>query len=97
MTSTSENNDIQNICKIISAWEQDGGETFKEFLQLNISNPMHAVKVLNTCKCCERHKKNRPSKLEKINEMPGSPYQFNKSCSCQCRHLSRFICRAFID
>ena len=101
-TDPKNENIMQEIFAMDDYWVrahdcEDPNDTFEQYIQLNLSNPMNAVKVLDTCKCCERHQKNRPHKLGKINEMPGSPYHFNKSCTCQCRHLSRFICRAFID
>ena len=103
--NSNKKNDIiiKEMIALSNLWKrplccQDPNNTFEEYIRLNISNPMNAVRVLDTCKCCERHQKNRPHKLKKWKEFPGSPYNFNNYyCSCQCRQLSRFICRAFID
>lgn len=53
------------------------------------------IETLNTCNCCERHQKNKPSKLEKYFETPFKNGGNKKyPCNCKCRQLSRFICRA---
>ena len=52
------------------------------------------IQTLNTCFCCERHQKDKPSKLEKYYETTfknGGQIQY--PCNCKCRQLSRFICR----
>tara|TARA_B110000483_G_C17661887_1_gene338413 strand:+ start:41 stop:475 length:435 start_codon:yes stop_codon:yes gene_type:complete len=58
--------------------------------------------TLNTCNCCDRHQKKKPS-LEQyltgfIPEYPSSSnnnQQYN--CICRCRNISRDICRAQND
>ena len=64
-----------------------------------------AFAILNKCKCCERHKQNRPKKFEiwdknneQQNPLPKSKsieLQFSEldACGCDCRHLSRWLCR----
>lgn len=62
-----------------------------------------AFTILNQCKCCERHRQNRPKKFEiwdKNNQqhsiIPKSIEQQIANlndCSCDCRHLSRWLCR----
>lgn len=61
-----------------------------------------AVAILNCCKCCERHQ-NKPPKFELWTENDF----FNDTnvkhgleqakqleiCSCDCRHLTRWLCR----
>ena len=103
--NSNEKNDIiiKEMIYMANLWKrslccQDPNNTFEEYIRLNISNPMNAVKILDTCKCCERHQKKRPHQLKKWKEFPSTPYKFNNYyCTCQCRQLSRFICRAFID
>ena len=64
-----------------------------------------AFSILNNCKCCERHQQNRPKKFEiwnknneqqeplpKIKSKELQISQLN-ACSCDCRHLSRWLCR----
>jgi len=61
------------------------------------------VVVLSKCNCCERHKLNKPKKhlYWKKGE---NPYPFHNKqpidiinnlsqCSCDCRHLTRWLCR----
>jgi len=49
---------------------------------------------LSECNCCERHKTNRPTTFIPWYEIPRTNYgYFNYSCSCECRHISRYICR----
>lgn len=53
------------------------------------------IETLNTCYCCERHQKDKPTKLEKYFETPlQNGGQETYPCNCKCRQLSRFICRA---
>lgn len=50
---------------------------------------------LNTCKCCTKHQNGRPKKLTPW--VGTNPYRkrliSRKKCTCNCRHLARFICR----
>lgn len=59
-----------------------------------ISNE-EVVKTLSLCNCCERHKIDKPKLLA-----PWVDTQFHgiqeRNCSCNCRHLSRFICREIV-
>ena len=48
--------------------------------------------TLNKCNCCERHKTNRPKAFESWVDTPFRGTQ-DTTCSCECRHLARFICR----
>ena len=87
---------IEDYTALMNAW--DLKYTFEDFLVLNVSNPIHAVKVLDTCKCCERHQRCRPKELKKYFEEPSRPKTAEIIfCDCPCRHLSRFICRTFVD
>lgn len=51
---------------------------------------------LNACKCCTKHQINKPNIIE-----PWVDTEFHGTqdiqCSCPCRHLARFICRAIND
>ena len=65
--------------------------------------PIGAVAILNQCNCCERHKVDKPYKYELWSEKnyadgatvkDGSVQARNiQDCSCDCRHLSRWLCR----
>ena len=50
------------------------------------------IDTLNMCNCCERHQINKPSKFDVWYETPFN-YTQNTSCVCECRFLSRAICR----
>jgi hypothetical protein len=52
--------------------------------------------LVSTCKCCSRHQKNRPNKLDVYfdTEMNLEEKNYSCGCICPCRHLSRFICRS---
>ena len=64
-----------------------------------------AFAILNKCKCCERHKQNRPKKFEiwdinnkqqdQLPKIKSRELQFSQldACACDCRHLSRWLCR----
>lgn len=59
--------------------------------------------ILNQCKCCERHRENRPKKFEiwdKNNQNQNATQKSRElqianlnECACDCRHLSRWLCR----
>ena len=59
-----------------------------------ISNE-EVVKTLSMCNCCARHKIDRPKTLATWVDTPFHDRQ-GTNCSCNCRHLSRFICRDII-
>lgn len=53
------------------------------------------IDFLYRCNCCERHRINKPFIFFKWVD---TPFNFNKpsyNCKCNCRHISRFICRQF--
>lgn len=48
------------------------------------------------CDCCERHRKNKPTKFEPWIE--ATPIlKKDKGCQCDCRHNARLVCRCHID
>lgn len=60
--------------------------------------PNHgAFNFLRDCKCCFTHQINKPTVLVKWTDHYGGLVpnynQEEKSCKCDCRHLSRMICR----
>lgn len=56
-----------------------------------------AFKFLQGCKCCFSHQIKRPKSLKKGNEVsysfPVNSGKIQKNCKCDCRHLSRWMCR----
>ena len=80
-------------------WSQlAGNSTYEEFLRTVIKNPEEAIKILDACTCCTDHPFNRPKKLSIWKETSFANTQTSekgRDCTCRCRHLSRFICRAF--
>ena len=52
------------------------------------------LNFLNMCNCCERHKINKPFVFTFWNETPFNNTH-NYNCDCDCRHVSRFICRLY--
>ena len=70
--------------------------SYNIFYANKILNNDDIIKILNLCKCCERHRNKKPKKFEKYKETEFSNaniLQINSRCSCNCRHLCRFICR----
>ncbi len=49
--------------------------------------------ILQTCRCCDRHQNRKPSTIYGWHEYPITD-SYDDSCECNCRHLSRHICRA---
>ena len=60
---------------------------------VNFDDAERYLCLLNACRCCDRHQDRKPSKIIGRDEYPISDL-FNNSCDCNCRHLSRHICRA---
>jgi len=55
--------------------------------------------LVSNCKCCSRHQKNRPTKLDIYIDTESNfdrPNNCSSACMCSCRHLSRFICRSLV-
>lgn len=48
---------------------------------------------LANCDCCERHQVNKPTVFSAWHETPFHFTQGTHPCMCNCRHVSRFICR----
>ena len=70
----------------------------------NNSTPEEAIKKYSKCDCCYSHKNNKPHKLivwEELNIGHANILISNKDinnvrkCYCNCRHMSRFICRKY--
>ena len=54
------------------------------------------LNTLNKCQCCDRHQISRPKTMSLwidtyINDDP----DYERDCTCPCRHYSRMICRQF--
>lgn len=69
-----------------------------------IDDPEYICKILSKCRCCERHMSCRPKHFEdnpdlihlkskKLNFNLDEEFEEYNSCSCRCRHDSRFIIR----
>lgn len=62
------------------------GNTFQEKLN-----------YLSNCNCCQRHQINKPRVFSTWYDTPFNDYSYNRQCMCDCRHISRFICRQTED
>ena len=58
----------------------------------NIEDAEKELFILSKCHCCSRHMINKPKILNPWIELPFHGTQ-HTSCSCNCRHIARFICR----
>jgi len=65
------------------------------FYKNKILDQSSVLTTLNACKCCERHQINKPKNLSYVDDSHWGQYNLYKTnnCKCNCRHLSRFICR----
>lgn len=59
------------------------------------------IHSMNSCRCCERHQQHHPTvdefKTGYVPPYPTSTYDAAIMCRCNCRHLSRLICREIND
>ena len=70
-----------------------GMYNYSLFYKNRIMRKKEALKILNMCKCCERHQINRPNVLKKWIDTDMNFIQ-DSICECDCRHLARHICRS---
>lgn len=49
------------------------------------------LKKYSECNCCEKHKKDRPTRWDPMIELPFKGTQ-DRVCSCPCRHNARLLC-----
>jgi hypothetical protein len=47
---------------------------------------------LTNCNCCTRHFNNKPMTLSDYHSYPHT-HSWNNTCKCNCRHLTRWICK----
>ena len=65
------------------------------------SEPEHSINILSKCDCCIRHNTNKPESLswEKMwagtFTRDGVKHYSCATCTCPCRHYSRWIIRTF--
>jgi hypothetical protein len=57
----------------------------------------HKLNNLANCNCCQRHQVNKPTVFTAWFETPCHDIQASHSCTCNCRHVARFICRQADD
>ena len=57
----------------------------------------NTLNILSKCKCCSVHNHNKPTIFQPWFEMTYKPDVKGKNCYCNCRHVSRFICRLSTD
>ena len=92
---------INHINKIYQIDRNYGDDFLDIILELTSQDErIDIIKILNTCNCCSRHKKNKPSVDDFINGfVPGYQvkYQNNHQCKCKCRSFCRDLCRAEND
>ena len=69
---------------------------FSIFYKNKILKREDVFKTLTLCNCCPRHQINKPKTLQKWINTEFHETQ-DTDCDCQCRHLSRFICREIED
>lgn len=61
---------------------------------------INMINVLNSCNCCNEHKKNKPTLEQYLNGYVPNyncKYQKLKKCKCKCRSFCRNLCRAQND
>lgn len=74
---------IRNLDSILQQMLHDViGETYQDKLN-----------HLANCNCCQRHQINKPTIFQPWTETSINISQNIYSCSCNCRHVARFICR----
>ena len=78
-------------------------DDFYDILINNITEEerINMIKILNKCKCCKKHNKNKPTIKQYLNGyVPHYSLTNNLNnlkCNCSCRHYIRHICRAKND
>lgn len=70
-----------------------GAKNYRLFYNNNILSNREILNTFNACKCCSRHKINKPHSLAPWNDTVTNMNRENHKCECECRHMARFICR----
>ena len=65
---------------------------YRIFYRNKILNNKDILNTFASCKCCPRHQINKPTTLNTWEDTAVSLTQ-HTTCVCDCRHLSRWICR----
>tara|TARA_B100001093_G_scaffold466030_1_gene484146 strand:+ start:45 stop:512 length:468 start_codon:yes stop_codon:yes gene_type:complete len=71
-----------------------GMYNYSLFYKNRIMHKEETLKILNMCKCCERHQIKRPKTLTKWVDIELNNNWQHHICECECRHLARYICRS---
>lgn len=88
---------VRNISNMINfaAYNCQLGPSVKQygvFYRNKILNNRDILNTFASCKCCSRHQINKPTSLNTWRDLT-IPFSQDTSCKCDCRHLSRWICR----
>lgn len=92
-------NKVKNIFKMVQFAHHDchlgvGINNYSLFYKNKVLKNHEVLSTLNACNCCKIHQINKPKMMEIWVETEFNDTRKNRQCSCPCRHLARFICRA---
>jgi len=89
------------INKIYQINRNYGDDFYDVIMELtSYEERINMIKILNTCNCCSRHKKNKPSIDDFLDGFVPDyqvKYQNIHQCVCKCRSFIRDLCRAQND
>ena len=92
---------FRQINEVNTTYENlNGFVSYPQLLNEAFPNPNKIINILNKCDCCIRHQNKRPNNVNDLNtesllDIPGEGWaNNNNTCNCQCRHVSRWLCRA---
>jgi hypothetical protein len=75
------------------------GDSINELLNQKIvkkTTLTDLIEYLYLCDCCIRHQENKPAYFGPLKNLPMT-YDDTNTCRCDCRHISRIICRQHND
>lgn len=75
-----------------------GGNTLNFFdSKLDSDKKKDVIDFLNGlyyCDCCDRHQLNKPVLFKKWIDNDRQNNEYDYTCTCDCRHTARMVCRA---
>jgi hypothetical protein len=86
---------FKHILRIYKNQDSDTYISWFSLLKNNFTTQQsnNFIKQLYDCKCCKRHQSKKPTNVNDNFCFPINEQDKNYSCKCNCRHLSRFLCR----
>lgn len=90
-----------SYCKkyILKIYKNQDGDNYMPLLKNNFTTQqsINFIKQLYHCNCCRRHQSKKPTNVNDNFNFPLNTEDKDYPCKCNCRQLSRFLCRIHVE